>query len=683
MERTGQDPRAGRAGWHFAAFLLLTLGLAVAAAVLAVLDGTLVRALPFGGAGTAGDTGRLVAFQGTFTDNKGQVIPWDLSEMDFADWRRQNTVFEEASIYGSIAFNLEKGRQSERLWGELVDDSYFRLLGLKPTLGRFFTVEEDTQPLTKYVVVLGYDLWRRAFGADPGVLGRPLRLNGGVYQIVGVGPKDFRGLSDQADLWVPSMLPPIRDYLTVRRERWITSAAALLKPGVTLAQAQKQMNGITASLARQFPNMNQGIGVTLSPLRDSWVGELRHGLVLLALAAGLLFVFAVFDAGLLLGGQRKGGPLAIPAVFAGILALLLAAWLLHELIPRSGLGLPSFFHFGLVPLALAGTLGLTLLAVLALGGRSAPIGAGWRRVQGVVVLLQVAFVLALLVNAGIAGKDSRRWNGSDLGFHAGNVLTFRMDLKGPQYAENEPVSRLLREKYLPRIAAVPGVLEVAISNPTMPTDGLAGGYITIEDHSSDSPDGTYIILWHSVSPGFFHTLGIPILRGRDFNAGDIHSNVVILSQAAAQQHWPGKSPIGQRLKQDARGVATEPWMTVVGVVGEVRHEGIQSDHAPAPDMYMSVLQFPLRLPMTMNFLVRPKPGVAPAELRKALREEMMAIDPELPAYDFMTMQARLDRQVEKPRFQVHLALLLAGLALLLAASGAYGFWNGRPVGAAG
>jgi putative ABC transport system permease protein len=669
MERTGQDPRAGR---HFAALLLLTLGLAVAAAVLAVVDGTLVRALPFA------DAGHLVAFQGTFTDNKGQVTPWDLSEMDFADWRHQNTVFQESSVYGSIAFNLEKGRQSERLWGELVDDSYFRLLGLKPILGRFFTPEEDTRPLEKYVVVLGYDLWRRAFGADPKVLGRPLRLNGGIYQIVGVGPKDFRGLSDQADLWVPSMLPPIRDYLTVRRERWITSAAALLKPGVTLAQAQKQMNGITAGLARQFPNMNQGIGVTLSPLRESWVGELRHGLVLLALAAGLLFLFAVFDARLLLA-ERRGGFLALPAA---LLALLLAVWLLYELIPRSGLGLPSFFHLSIGPFALSGTLGLALLAGLALGRRWTP-GPGWRRVEGIVVVLQVVLVVSLLVEAGIAGKDSRRWNGSDLGFHAGNVLTFRMDLKGPQYAENEPVSQLLREKYLPRIAAVPGVLEVAISNPTMPTDGLAGGYITIDDHSSDSPDGTYIILWHSVSPGFFHTLGIPILRGRDFNAGDIHSNVVILSQAAAQQHWPGKSPLGHRLKQDARGVATEPWMTVVGVVGEVRHEGIQSDHAPAPDMYMSVLQFPLRLPMTMNFLVRPKPGVAPAELRKALREEMMAIDPELPSYDFMTMQARLDHQVEKPRFQVHLALLLAGMALLLAASGAYGFWKGRPVGAAG
>jgi putative ABC transport system permease protein len=673
MARTGQDPRSGRRpgatpGFPLAALLLLTLGLTAAAAVLAVVDSLLVAALPYE------DAGRLVAFQGTFTDNKGQVTPWDMSEMDFADWRRQNRVFTAASVHGSIAFNLEKGRQSERLWGELVNDSYFPLLGLKPTLGRFFTVEEDTRPLEKYVVVLGYDLWRRAFGADRGVVGRPLRLNGGVYQIVGVGPKEFRGLSDQADLWVPSMLPPIRDYLTVRRERWITSAVARLQPGVTIGQAQQQMNHITADLARQFPNMNQGIGVTLTPLREGWVGELRHGLLRLALGAGLLLLFAGFDARLLLGG--RGWSLG-RSLLTGVLALLLAGCALRLLIPRSGLGLPSFFHLSLGPLAIAGTLVFALLCGLALGRGGAPRSPGGRRLQALVVLLQVGFALYLLADAGRAARGYRQLIGGDLGFRAGDVLTFRMDLKGPQYAENEPVSKLLRERYLPRIAAVPGVEQVAISNPTMPTDGLAGGYITIDDHASDSPDGTYIILWHSVSPGYFKTLGIPLLAGRDLTARDTDSNVVLVSKAAAEQHWPGKNPLGHRLKQDARAVASEPWMTVVGVVGEVRHEGIQSDHAPAPDMYMSVLQFPLRLPMTMNFLVHPKPGTAPAGLRRALRTEMLAIDPELPAYDFKTLQERLDQQIEAPRFQVLLAALLAGLALFLAAVGTYGFWRGR------
>src|SRR4051812_31569890 len=269
MERTGQDLRPLRrsettGGFPAGAFLLLTLGFAVVAAVLAVVYGSLVAPLPFA------DSGRLVSFQGTFTDKQGQVTPWDLSEMDFADWRQKNTVFTDASVYGSLAFNLEQGIHSERLWGELVHAGYFPMLGLKAHLGRFFLPAEDSRPLTDYVVVLGHDLWRRAFAADPGVIGRPLRLNGGVYQVVGVAPPGFRGLSDQADLWVPSMLPPLRDYLTVRRERWITSAAARLKPGVTLEAAQRQMNQITADLARQFPNMNQGIGVTLSPLRATW-----------------------------------------------------------------------------------------------------------------------------------------------------------------------------------------------------------------------------------------------------------------------------------------------------------------------------------------------------------------------------------------------------------------------------
>jgi hypothetical protein len=451
------------------------------------------------------------------------------------------------------------------------------------------------------------------------------------------------------------------------------------------------MNRITASLAERSPNMNQGIGATVTPLKEAWVGPLRKVVVTLTLAALLLLLFACFDASLLLSRatepEARRSPVrqlsvqgVLLSLLAAVLGLLLARWATRALLAVSGVGLPSFFHFAVGPSVLAAIVGLAVLSGLALGPASAPRGPRARRWRGAVVLLQVALALFLLIDTGMVARNFRRTIDRDLGLRAAGVLTFRMDLKGPQYMDNERVSKLLRERYLPRIAAVPGVRQVALSNPTMPTDALSGGYITIEDHASDSPDGTYIILWHSVSPGYFETLGIPILAGRGFNLGDTGSDAVVVSRAMADQHWPRQNPLGKRIKQDARGVTTEPWMTVVGVVGEVHHEGFRSQQPPAPDIYMSVLQFPLRLPLTINFLVRPEPGISAVALQAALHREMMRIDPEVPDYDVATLEERLARQTEKGRFEVLLTGIFAGLSLLLAGVGLFGIRGERSAG---
>src|SRR5262249_12739814 len=236
---------------------------------------------------------RLVILQGSLVD-KGVTQEVSVSQTDIADWRERSKVFSGIAVWGNLAFNLEQGEKSQRLSAELVNQNYLSVLGLKPALGRFFDPEEDKKPLERYVVVLGYDLWRNAFGADPAILGRSLQFNGMRYQVVGIGPPGFRGLSDQADLWVPSMLPPVRSFILSRGLRWALGVARL-KPGVSLPQAQEQMNGITAALDKELPDGTHGSGVPLPPVKDHLLGAMRGGLLILPVGAALLLLIACIN----------------------------------------------------------------------------------------------------------------------------------------------------------------------------------------------------------------------------------------------------------------------------------------------------------------------------------------------------------------------------------------------------
>jgi len=704
--RIGLRQLAQDRGFSLAAILTLTVGIGAAAAMLTMIDAVLLRELPYR------DPGRLVILGGLLTE-KGETNPWPISLADFADWRRQSTVFADSSVFGTLAFNLEQGPQSQHLAGELVNDRYLALLGLVPSLGRFFDPDEDAKPMERYVVVLAYDLWRSSFGGDPTVIGRSLQLNGRAYQVVGVGPRGFHGLSGKADLWVPSMVPPIRAFLTLRRQRWLDGVARL-RPGVTMAQAQRQMSGIAAALERQFPDSNRGAGAAVMPLEDYWFGSLRKGLLILTLGAGIILLIACINVASLLltraaarqrafairvalGASRRRlvRQLLVESLLLSLsgaaVGILLAQWALGALVAASGIQFPGFVHVAVTPRVIAATVCLAVLCGIAFGlaplaagfgaglaqslGRdeqSTARGHGWRRFQRAVVVAQVALALLLSVDAALMAKSFREMVNEDLGFRADGLLTFRIDPRGPRYGKDEAVVKRLREEYLPRISAVPGVQQVALSDPTMPTDGWVGGFMTVEDHASDLPDGAYLAMWHAVTPAFFDMLGIPVLAGRGFTAEDTQSNAVVVSKALAEAQWPGKDPLGKRLKLALRSARDAPWLTVVGVVANVRHEGIQRERAPAPDLYLSLLQFIRRPPLTINFLVRPQPEVSTARLRSALHREMMAIEPELPDYDVASLADRLAQQTDRPRFEVLLIVLFTFLAVVLAGVGIYG-----------
>jgi macrolide transport system ATP-binding/permease protein len=682
--RSGLRPLFEHRAASAAALIIIVLGIGATSAVLSVEDALLLRGIPYR------DPSRLVVLSGTFTD-KGQVAPWSISQMDFADWRRQSKAFADMSVFdpdGDLTLNLDGVPQPERLAGELVSDSYFPLLGIKAERGRFFTRQEDSKPFKDYVVVLGHDLWHRRFGSDPGVVGRSVQLNGQLYRVLGIAPAGFRGLPDSTDLWIPSQLPPIPEYLNVRLVRWVT-VLARLRPGVTIGQAQQEMNHITAALERQYPDSNKGMGVSVRTLADFWYGDMRHGLLLLALGALAVLVVACFDAAMLLlagagashatAGMTPGEArarlrrrllaesLVLSLAGAG-LGLLLSQAATRALLGDGGLALKSWIHVSAArPEVIAAVVGLAVLCGLGCALLAASTG---KRLRSVAVVAQVAAAVVLLAGAGLKARDYQKLIHQDLGFRPDHVLTYRIDIRGPKYDDVQPVRAVVR-KYVEQLPAVPGVAQLALADPTLPTDGWAGTYISIEGHPSDAPQGTYASMVHSVTSEYFSILGIPLLAGRAFGAREWMPTGVVVSKATADKYWPGQSPLGKRLK-NGRANAQDPWLTVLGVAADVKHEGIGAAPRPASDVYFPLTQFPLRLPLTINFLVRPKPEVAIASLMPALRRQMQAISADLPLFDVATLQERLDRQIRKARLPVVLIGLFAALALVLAAGGIFG-----------
>jgi predicted permease len=714
METLWRDLRLGlrhllkNRAFAAAALLTLALGIGAAAAMFSVADAVLLRQLPYR------DPDRLVVLTGTFAEN-GEVSEFSISQLDFADWRRANRSFADMSVVnleGDLAFNLEGVQEPERLSGELVSASYFPLLGVGAARGRCFLPADDARPYGEFVVVVSHDLWRRRFGSDPALLGRSLQLNGRHYRVIGIAPEGFRGVSDKADLWVPSQLPPVPFYLTDRRVRWL-GGLARLAPGVSVAQAQQDLNGITAALAREHAE-DRGMGVRVTGLRDHWFGDLRRGLLILSLGACILLAIACINVanlllaravaeqrsyaiGMALGAAR--GRLVrqllteslLLSLLGGALGLLLAQWATPALLALSGIHFQSWLEvsagrpevvaaivalaglcgvaFGLVPVWI--TFRSDITQALSREGKQPPRGSARRRFQGAVVVAQVALALLLAASAGLMAKGFRQLIRQDLGFRPGHLLSYRIDLRGPNYREDDRVRRLVRQ-YLVELPAVAGAAQVAIAGPTLPSDGWSGSYISVEGRPSEAPDGTYPAMMDAVSADYFQMLGIPLLEGRAFGPRELEPFGVVVSKAAADKYWPGQSSLGKRLRRGAVADKSFPWLTVLGVVADVKNEGLREQKRPAPDIYFPVTQFPLRLPLTLNFLVRARDGVAAASLMPALRRQMRAIDPDLGVYDVASMQERLDRQAQRARFQVLLIGLFSLLALVLATIGIYG-----------
>jgi len=703
------------------AVLILGLGIGATTSVVTVVNAVLLEGLPYP------DADRLVLVAGAVRDKEEEGGGLPVSYLDFMDWRERaartpggdgdggTRPFDRLVLFtNSRSFNLASDGEPERISGEMVTSGYFEILGIRLAQGRAFLPTEDLHPAGDRVAIVSDSLWRRRFGAEAVLSDQTLTLNEGEFRVIGVAPPGFAGMTDEAQLWVPVVeaartIAPY--YIEVRAFRWL-SVLGSLAPGVGQGQATDFLRAVSRDLSRENPENDADLSVRLTPLAESWFGDLRGSLLaLLGGAALVLLMAAVNVANLLLaratvrqremavrlaGGAGRGrlvGQLLVESTLLAtgglLLGLLLAHWATGALVALSAVDFKSFLRFGVDPTVLAIAVAITALAVLLFGLTPALIasradlaevlkdnataagGRGRQRLQRTLVVVEVAVAVVLLVGAGLLLRRFADLRATDLGFRAEGLLTLRADLQGPSYASGQVRAQLGRQ-FLEGLGTLPGVEALALVGPGMPTDDWYGTYVTVEDRVREGQDDLILANFHSVTPGTFSTLGVS-LEGQDFTADDLQGSqpVVILSRGAADRFWPGEDPLGRKIKLGPRA-GQAPWMTVIAVTGDVRQRGLARDETGNPDLYLPFFQFPPSSPPVFNFLVRPAPGTAPLTLAAAVREAVREIAPRLPVYDIATMEERLGRQLARDRFLLLLAGIFACLALLIAAVGIYG-----------
>jgi predicted permease len=700
-------------GFTLVSVLTMALGIGALSSIFSVVNAVIFRALPYK------EPSRLVLVD-AFKKKDGEKLP--ITYPDYKEWSRRQHSFEAlAARTESRSFILRTASGPELIQGEIVSSPYFHLLGVKQAKGRLFLPEEDVPPGTHRVALMSDTLWHSHFAADPGILGKALDIDGIAYQIVGVLPPGFEGLTDQAKVFLPLSMASTLGPKYVEGEgplRWLYTVGRL-KKGVTLEQATQDMNAINRQLEVEDPKFHREVRAKLSPLADAWFGELRRKLLIL-LASGffLLLIVGTNLANLLLArfvarrrdlslrmalGARRSGLVRQILTESMILALLgcgagllLARWSTGLLVRLSGIQLKSFvdvnidlvvvaviltvsllsgFLFGLVP-ALVLSSKLRLYEIFnEVGRRGGMQGESHHRFQNMLIIGEVAIALLLLVCAGLMTKGFQRLASTDLGFKSDKVLTLRMSTRVPKFKDDQAVRNLVEEAQR-KIAAVPGVTAVAFEGPGVPTDDLNGAnafgaFVTLEDRP---PEEEPVLMGvHFVGPSYFHTLGVAMVSGRNVLAADTAATqaVAVVSESVARELWPRQNAVGQRVMLGRRtSVPPKPWLTVVGVVPDMKHAGLLTEDRPNYNVYVPLMQQVPRQPPALGLLVRT--SVPPLKVAAEIQRELHALSPDLPVYDVATLEERLAKQTAGNRAFVLLMSLFAFFALALAAVGVYG-----------
>lgn len=679
------------------AALALALGIGANTAIFSTIDALILR--PF----TFPDLDRLVKLTESVTYENYQ--PDTVAPADYLDLKRDNTVFENLTAYYWWNANLTGAGEPERVQGFRVASNFFSTLRVEAAMGRTFTPDED-QPGQGNTTVISHALWQRRFAADPDIVGKTVSLNGAASTIVGVMPKGF-DYPKPAELWTP--MPLTNEFISDRAEQYIFTTARL-KDGVSIDEAQAEMSAIAGRLAEQYPKTNTNRKVSLMLLRKNASGEF-DAIFLMTLMGAVGFVLMLACVNVanmqLARATARHKEMAIRAamgasrarvirqlltenillgLMGGAAGILIGVWMLDfiksSIPPDTTRFIQGWDQMGINTQVLLFTLAISagagilfglapalqvsktdLNETLKEGGKGASTGGARRRLRSLFVVAEVALALVLMVGAGLMVRGfARMIENQKKGFDPAGVLSMRVSLTQTRYPESQKVADFYKQA-TERMAAMPGVMSASVAAYVPGSDNWDTVDFLIDGRPAPAPGEKQSANFQVVAPDYFHTVRIPLIRGRDFVASDgpDSQRVAIISEEFARRYFADEDPAGRRIKV---GSEANQWATIVGIVGDVKR--FMFDRGMAPTIYLPHSQTPQR---TMSFVLRTAGD--PENLSLAARTQVHSLDGDQPVYEIKTIEQAIRDQYAGLRLAAMLMAFFGLIALLLSAVGVY------------